>query len=385
VEGPAHCGWYHPWLVDKPGSSILHSLCISSCLQVPALTSLSDGLWPGSVSWNKPFPPQGWGFITAIVTLTGTTVNKEKGRSSVQPPKRETKWENAYTSMVDGQKCELSSLSGKQNNSDSDNVRARLLLDTWYRNTLRSDKHISYGFNGERTTMNLSGFDCHSSRSSSSWVIPETTRHPKWSPTLTFIELFESITIKMKKKKEEKKWPIIQKRKIINSGWKGKRKASREFILATNTKNSWGGGGDGSRKDVKRVILTLERVQRNLEFEDRVQFKNTDLDRLPTEIAEAGVVSKPPQAMLPNYWEWGHYQRTADGQTCPGLKHSDYDELPTGAQQRSPSNPPFLLEGPARFLGPPGKCNAYKDHFRKIFDKLSVVSLAKNETRGGAR
>lgn len=61
------------------------------------------------------------------------------------------------------------------------------------------------------------------------------------------------------------------------------------------------GGGDGSRKDVKRVILTLERVQRNLEFEDRVQFKNTDLDRLPTEIAEAGVVSKPPQAMLPNY------------------------------------------------------------------------------------
>lgn len=171
-----------------------------------------------------------------------------------------------------------------------------------------------------------------------------------------FYKAFQYHSYKNEKEKGIK-MAIIQKRKIISAGWEGKRKASHELTLG---KNSTVKGGWGSRKDIKRVILNLERVQRNLELEDRVQFKNTDLDRSPTEITEPGVISKPPQAMLPNYWERGHYQRIADGQTCPGLKHSDYDELPTGAPQRSPNNPPFLLEGPARFLGPLGKCNAIK-------------------------
>lgn len=173
-----------------------------------------------------------------------------------------------------------------------------------------------------------------------------------------FYKAFQYHSYKNEKEKGRKEWLIIQKRKIINAGWKGKRKASHELILGKIVKTVKGGWG--SRKDIKRVILNLEGVQRNLELEDRVQLKNTDLDRSPTEVAEPGVISKPPRAMLPNYWERGHYQRIADGQARPGLKHSDYDELPTGAPHGSPNNPPFLLEGPARFLGPLAKCSAIK-------------------------
>ena len=43
-KGPAYCGWACEWaLGSKPVSSTLHVLCISSCLQVPALTSFNDG------------------------------------------------------------------------------------------------------------------------------------------------------------------------------------------------------------------------------------------------------------------------------------------------------------------------------------------------------
>lgn len=70
-EDPADCRWCHPWVLgairksrlSKPwGISqwalFLHGLCLGSCLQVPALASLSDGLWCGAVTWNKLFPPQ---------------------------------------------------------------------------------------------------------------------------------------------------------------------------------------------------------------------------------------------------------------------------------------------------------------------------------------
>lgn len=46
---------------SKPVSGtppLCHGLCISACLQVPALASLRDGLLPGSVSKINPFLPK---------------------------------------------------------------------------------------------------------------------------------------------------------------------------------------------------------------------------------------------------------------------------------------------------------------------------------------
>jgi hypothetical protein len=34
-------------------AAFLHGLCFSHCLQVPAMISQNDGLWPGSVSWPR--------------------------------------------------------------------------------------------------------------------------------------------------------------------------------------------------------------------------------------------------------------------------------------------------------------------------------------------
>jgi len=86
LEGPAHWRWCHPWLVVlgsirkqaeqvmecKPVSILLHGLCISSCLQVPAcLGSCPDFLWCGSISYISPFFSKlfwSWFFITAITT-----------------------------------------------------------------------------------------------------------------------------------------------------------------------------------------------------------------------------------------------------------------------------------------------------------------------------
>jgi hypothetical protein len=55
----------------------LHGLCISSCLQVPALTSFFDEQCQGSVS-QVLFPPQvafGPGALSSIETLTKTVLS----------------------------------------------------------------------------------------------------------------------------------------------------------------------------------------------------------------------------------------------------------------------------------------------------------------------
>ena len=86
-EVPAHGEWYHPrqatlsairiWaehaMESKPVSSTFHGFCSSAFLQVPALTSLSAGVWPKTCKMKQTFCfPNcfwSWHFITAIETL----------------------------------------------------------------------------------------------------------------------------------------------------------------------------------------------------------------------------------------------------------------------------------------------------------------------------
>ena len=75
-KGLLHCGRCHCWVGgagmykkavwasyegegrEQPSSVALASVSDSTFLPwFPALTSFCDGLLPGSVSWNKPFPP----------------------------------------------------------------------------------------------------------------------------------------------------------------------------------------------------------------------------------------------------------------------------------------------------------------------------------------
>ena len=94
---PAHCGWCHPWAArprfykkqaDQAShggasqqSAPLHGLCISSCLQAPALLEFLS--WHPSlmncdaeVSANKPFPPQ----VALVMVFHPSNKNPNKDR-----------------------------------------------------------------------------------------------------------------------------------------------------------------------------------------------------------------------------------------------------------------------------------------------------------------
>lgn len=49
---------------------ILHHFCLQVSVWVPALTSLNEGLWPGSVSQIKPFPPLVASCLGCFITAT---------------------------------------------------------------------------------------------------------------------------------------------------------------------------------------------------------------------------------------------------------------------------------------------------------------------------
>ena len=91
-EGPTHCGWCHPWASglrfykktewasheeEVSKQHPLHDLCISSCLQVPVLTSFDNEQWYGSISQINSFHPELawiWCFISAIANLSKITL-----------------------------------------------------------------------------------------------------------------------------------------------------------------------------------------------------------------------------------------------------------------------------------------------------------------------
>ena len=56
---------------------VLHDLCISSCIQVSALTFLNSRLWCWTINWSKPFYPQVafcYAFITAVETQSTSSI-----------------------------------------------------------------------------------------------------------------------------------------------------------------------------------------------------------------------------------------------------------------------------------------------------------------------
>lgn len=65
-----------PW-VSSQEAVFLCALCFTSCLQVPALIALHDGLWLGHTIWNKPSLLQG-AFGSAVLSQRHRSICSRK-------------------------------------------------------------------------------------------------------------------------------------------------------------------------------------------------------------------------------------------------------------------------------------------------------------------